>query len=254
MTPFPTQSNVQAALRSFLVSVLPAVGPDGNPVDVIAAQQNRIPEPRGTSFVIMTPMRAERIETNVDSYQDANFTGSITGTVMTITAVDPRFPNGTIRVGSAISGVGVAAGTTVAAVLTGTGQIGTYTVAPSQTISARALSAGGQQIQQAQKWWFQLDFHGDPARDISGDMATVVSTLLRDAFGVRQFADQVPNYGVAPLHADDPRQTPFFNDQQQVENRWVLEAVLQANAVVSVPQQFADAVDLGLISVDATYP
>ncbi len=167
----PTQSNLLAALKSFLVAVLPVNGPDGKPLDIIAAQQNRIPEPRGASFVVMTPTRMERIETNVDSVADANFTGSFAGTTMTISAVDPRFP-----------------------------------------------------------------------------------TRLRDGFGVEPFANQSPNYGVVPLYADDARQLPFTNDQQQVETRWVVDALLQANVVVSVPQQFADTVGLVLEDVDAVFP
>jgi hypothetical protein len=249
MNPFPTQSNVAAALRSFLISVLPPLGPDGLPISVIAAQTNRVPEPQGTSFVIMTPLRFERIETNVDSYSDAVFTGSIAGPTMTITAVDPRFPNAKLSAGSTIFGVGLANGTTVSAILTGTGQIGTYTVAPGQTIGPETLSAGTKQIQQAQKWHFQLDFHGDPANDISGDMATTVSTLLRDEYGTAQFANQSPFYGVAPLYADDPAQRPFLNDQSAIENRWVLDCYLQSNAVIVVSQQFADSVSVGLVSI-----
>ena len=46
----------------------------------------------------------------------------------------------------------------------------------------------------------------------------------------------------------------IINDQQQYEWRWVVEAMLQANQVVSVPQQFADQVTVEIISVDASYP
>jgi hypothetical protein len=60
--------------------------------------------------------------------------------------------------------------------------------------------------------------------------------------------------GVAPLHADDPRQMPFINDQSQYEWRWIIEACLQANQVVISPQQFADALEIGLIEVDSHYP
>jgi hypothetical protein len=255
VTPAPTQSQVQASLRSFLLAVLPATAPDGSAVEVVAAQQNRVPEVKGTAFVVMTRARVERIATNVDAYSDAVFTGSIAGNTMTITAVDPRFPAAQIAVGSTIFGVGVAAGTTVTAIVTGTGQVGTYTVSGApQTVGSESLSAGTEQLTQEMRWTFQLDFHADPTNDISGDMATTISTLLRDDFGVQQFANQSPNYGVVPLYADDARQTPFFNDQQQVEIRWVVEAVLQSNAVVSVPQQFADSVAVQLISVDAAYP
>ena len=251
--PSPNQFNVLTALRSFLLAVLPTTGPDGKPVSVIAAQQNRIAEPAGTSYVIMTPIRFERIETNIDSADDSKFTGSISGATMTVTAFDPNL-NGPISVGSVIFGAGVANPTTVTALGSGTGGTGTYTVSPSQTVGSETLSAGQSRIQQNQKWFIQLDFHGDPANDISGDMSTTVSTLLRDAYGVSLFSGQSPDLGIRPLYGDDPRQTPFLNEEQQIENRWVLEAVLQANAVVTVPQQYADSATLGLADVNALFP
>jgi hypothetical protein len=87
----------------------------------------------------------------------------------------------------------------------------------------------------------------------AGDMAVTVSTLLRDEYGANQFANQSPHYDVTPLYADDARQLPFINDQQQYEWRWVVEALLQANVVVSVPMQFADVVGIEVISVEAEY-
>lgn len=247
MIPSPTQSNVYQQLRSFLLSVLPAG------VVVVPAQQNRVPEPAGVAFVVMSSIRQERLETNVDSYSDGKFTGSISGTVMTITAVDPKFPNALIGVGSVVSAVGAAVGTTVIAILTGAGQIGTYTVSPSQAVGSGTISTGTKQIMMPTKHTIQLDFH---SADLSsaGDMAATVSALFRDEFAVQQFANQSPGYGVAPLYADDPRQMPWINDQQQVEWRWIVEALLQSNIVVQVPQQFADSVVLTPVSVDAKYP
>lgn len=248
MTPSPTQDQIQTQLRSFLLAVLPAG------VDVLEAQVNRVPEPSGPSYVLMTPTRFDRIETNVDSYADAAFVGSFSGTTMTITAVDPRFPDGAIEVGSQVFASGLPAGTFVTALGTGTGQEGTYTVGNSATLGSRVVSAGAELVEQAQRWTYQLDFHGDPAADISGDMASTVSTLFRDGYAVEQFANQSPDYGVRPLYADDPAQRPFSNDQQQIENRWVLEACLQANVILQVPKQFADAVALDVVSVEASYP
>lgn len=245
LTPAPTQSNLLAALRSFLTAVLPSG------VEVVVGQINRVPEVIGDNFVIMTPIRQRRIETNVDTYQDAVFTGSIAGTTLTVTAVNPNF-SGRLAVGSILFGAGLAANTTITALGTGTGGAGTYTVTPSQTIGSETVAAGMQAIMQPTEVTVQLDFHSidDSA---AGDMAQTVSTLFRDAFAVDQFANQSPNYGVVPLLADDARQMPFFNDQQQVEWRWVVEALLQSNVVVSVPQQFADSVDLTVIDVDAAY-
>lgn len=151
----PTQSNVQAALRAFLLAVLPAIGTDGNPVSVIAAVANRVPEPQGTDFALMTVLRDDRLSTNVDSLADARFTGSIapasasfTGSiapgpgpgpgVLTVSAVT----SGVIVAGAPVAGPGVSAGTIVGAQLSGsTGGIGTYAVAPTQTAPSAALTS-----------------------------------------------------------------------------------------------------------------
>jgi hypothetical protein len=62
--------------------------------------------------------------------------GSISGTVMTITGV-----TGTISAGNVISGTGISAGTTVVSQLTGTtGGNGTYTISPSQTVATTTIN------------------------------------------------------------------------------------------------------------------
>lgn len=65
-------------------------------------------------------------------------TGSITGNVLTVTAVG----SGTVYAGAAISGTGVASGTTVVSQLSGTtGGIGTYAVSiPEQTVASTTIS------------------------------------------------------------------------------------------------------------------
>jgi hypothetical protein len=248
----PTFDNIAAALRSFVVSVLPTVGPDGKSLDVIIAEQNRIPSPAGSSYVVMTPLRQERLETNTDSYSDAVFTGSISGTTMTITAVDSRFPAATLAGGAVIFGPNIAAGTTVTAILSGSGQVGTYSVSPGQSVASETISAGTKQIQVSLRVAFQIDYHS--ADTSAGDNATIVATLLRDEFATNQFANQSPAYAVVPLYAEDPHQMPFTNDQQQVEYRWVSEALLQANITVSVPQQYADTGSLTVQSVFEEFP
>lgn len=245
MTPSVTQSGLLAAVRLFLLDVLP----DG--WKVVPAQRNRVAEPKETNFVVMTPIRQERISTNVDTYQDAVFTGSIAGNTMDITAVDPKF-TGQIGLDSRIFGVGVADGTKVTALGTGAGGIGTYTVNNAQTVASETLAAGVERITQPTKVTIQLDFHSADL-NAAGDAAQVFATLFRDPYGVQQFANQQPASGVVPLYPSDPRQMPFLNDQNAYEWRWVVEALLQANIVVSVPMQFADTVTVEVISVDAEY-
>lgn len=234
-----TQSQTLTALRSFLLTILPA------PIEVIQGQTNRTPEPKTADFVVMTPILRQRLETNIDDSADVAFTASIAGTVMTVTAVEL----GLLGAGQQLFGPNVAAGSKIIAQLTGpTGGTGTYTVAPSQTAASAIVASGATTLLQPTKVTVQLDVHG-PA---SADNAQIITTLLRDAYAVDQFA--ASGFDVTPLYASDPRQAPFENEQQQVENRWTIDAVLQVNPVVSVPQQYADALVVGIIDVDVEYP
>lgn len=234
----PTQSDIQTALRNFLLAILPAG------IEVIESQDNRVPEPVGPDFVEYTAIRRPRLATNIDDYADALFTGSIAGSTMTITAV----AYGALVVGSTIFGVGVAAGTMVIALGTGTGGMGTYTVSPAQTISSEPLAAGVETLLQETEVVFQLDVHG-PA---SADNVQIISTMFRDAYAVAQFATS--GFDVTPLYADDPRQMAFVNENQQYENRWTVDCHLQCNQTISVPQQYFDVATVELVSVDASYP
>lgn len=69
----------------------------------------------------------------------ASFTGAISGTTLTVSAV----ASGTIQVGQTIAGSGITVGTTITALGTGTGGTGTYTVSTSQTATSTAITATG---------------------------------------------------------------------------------------------------------------
>lgn len=240
MSVYPTESNILTALRTFLIQILPTG------TEVILAQVNRVPEPQVEDFVVMTPIRRTRLETNIDAWADVRFIGSIAADVMTVS--DLTF--GTIVAGQVVFGVGVTVNTRIVEAISGTGGTGTYRVTPSQTVSSGVLASGESAVTQPTEVVIQLDVHG-PA---SAENAQTISTLMRDPYGVDSFATQDPQYGVVPLYADDPRQVVFINDQSQAEFRWVIEANLQANIVVGVPQQYADSVTVELIDVDVVYP
>jgi hypothetical protein len=235
----PTQSNAQAMLRNFITAVL------GPAVDVVAAQQNRVPEPKSPDFVVMTPIRYTRLATNLDQYQDARFFGSILGTTLTISSLS----FGTVGIGSQVFGVGVIGGTTITGLGPGPGR---WLVTPIQQVANELMAAGRQTYMQSGELVVQLDFHSASTSD-AGDMARTVSTLFRDEFATTQFANQVPSYDVTPLHADDAKQMPFINENQQFEWRWVVEARVQCNDVIVLPQQYAESLHVNLISVQAAY-
>lgn len=235
----PTQSTINARLRSVLTGFLPSG------VDVILGQVNRVAEPTGPDFVIFWPTGRRRLSTNVDEAVDALFTGAIVGTVLTVTAIAA----GALVLGMPIyAAAGMANGTTITAFGTGTGGVGTYVVSPSQTFALGVISGGSQSVTQAVEVSIQIDVHG-PA---SSENALAITTILRDAYGVDAFLALGDD--VVTLYADDPKQIPFINGEQQYETRWVVEAKLQANQVLSIPQQFAGTLSVDTIDVEATYP
>jgi len=236
--PAPTQSAVLTALRSFLLAYLPAG------IEVVEAQANRVPEVKAQDFVVMTPLFRGRLETNVDEATDASFEGYVSGTSLTVTAVN----FGAIIPGNALFGVGVTGGTTIVSQTSGTpGGAGAYTVSPSQSVSLGPLAAGYRTITQQTEITVQLDIHGPS----SGENAQTISTLFRDPVGTEFFATTNPD--IAPLYTSDPRQAPFMNGEQQYEFRWSIDVLLQASDAISgLPQQFADQLVPTLIDAEIT--
>ena len=70
--------------------------------------------------------------------------------------------------------------------------------------------------------------------------------------GVQAF--QASGYDVTPLYCDEPRMIPFEDAEAQNNPRYVIDCHLQANINIVIPQQYAQALSMGLIEVDAVYP
>lgn len=242
MAPSPSEQQIQTSLVSFLQAILPGTV-------IVVGQVNRVPEPSQGDFCVLWRLRRTRIETNIDSSADVKFTASIAGTTMVVSAV----AFGAIEDGAFIFGVNTAPNTVIQTQTGGTpGGAGTYAVTPSQTVSSTTLSSGATDATQNTEIVYQIDVHGPN----SADNTQTITTLFRDPWGVDWFntysADNDIN--VCPLYADDPHQVPFVNAENQYEERWIVEAHLQSNQTVSVPQQYADVVNVTPISVNVKFP
>lgn len=233
-----TQSNIQTALRSFLLSVLPSG------VEVVQGQINRVPEPRGDDFVMFWVLGEERLSTNVDDFVDTQFTASIAGTLMNVVSVD----TGSITPGAQVFGQNVIAGTSIVSGPSDGGP-GTYVVNVSQSIAEEGMSAGTASAQQSIEVRYQLDIHGPN----STDNMRIITTLFRDDYGVQAFA--ASGFDVVPLYMSEPRQLPFDNGENQQEMRWSVDAHMQAIPVVQgLPQQAAVTVSATTISASKEFP
>ncbi len=99
-------------------------------------------------------------------------------------------------------------------------------------------------VQQSVEYAVQIDCYGPDA----SDWAMVLSTMLRDPYGCTVLGPDVQ-----PLYAEDPRMLPVIDAEALFEARWMVNAMLQFNPIVTVPQDYADVLNLELVSVDATF-
>lgn len=104
-------------------------------------------------------------------------------------------------------------------------------------------------LQQNTQITIQIDCYGKQ----SADWAVMLMTVLRSEYASTVFTDS--GFDIQPLYASEPNQLPLVDGEQQYEERWMLQAILQSNPVTTLPQQFADELGpTGIISVDAVYP
>lgn len=67
LSPSITEDDVFIALRAYLLGIVdPAV------TEVFQAQNNRVPEPKGQSYIVMTPANRIRLATNTDGWDRTN--------------------------------------------------------------------------------------------------------------------------------------------------------------------------------------
>lgn len=119
----------------------PLPGADGNDGNVLGRLADMYLNAGRYSHVVLIPMNVG--STAISDWAPpapANFTGSISGTTLTVTAVS----SGVIASDQIMSGSGIAANTQITNWLTGTsGGVGTYTVSISQTVGSEAMSSNG---------------------------------------------------------------------------------------------------------------
>jgi hypothetical protein len=230
-----TELQIFTALRTVLLQILPPG------TEIIKAQPNRVPEPAGSEFVVMTPIQRARLATNTDTYVDSVFIGSIAGNVLAITTVG----FGVLHVGDTLLGWGITDNTILTGQTGGTpGGVGTYTVSNAQTFASAKLAAGAVVALQPANYTIQLDIHGI----FSADNQHIITTLFRDEVGVDMFI--ATGFDVTPLYTGDGRQLPFLNGEQQIETRWSVDVYLQCNSTVTTPMYFIDQLNINFNALE----
>lgn len=108
------------------------------------------------------------------------------------------------------------------------------------------INPGSAVVLTSSEYVIQMDFYGAN----SAQNAKITEALFRDGYALTAFT----NSNIKPLYADGPIQIPLVNAEEQYEQRWKLDAHIQYNPAVTVSQDFAAALTVNTISVEATYP
>lgn len=94
------------------------------------------------------------------------------------------------------------------------------------------------------QWNLQFDFIGPNSQALSA----IAMIPWRTPWG----CDQI--IGISPLYAGDAVQSPLIGAEEQYEEKWRVEAAIEYVAIMTLAQQSAIALEIGLVSVDAFYP
>jgi hypothetical protein len=249
LTLSPTQSDIQTALRAFLLNILPS----GSAVFTATIA--------GTVLRVTSLLANSGLINVGDLVLGQNVAPETT--VQVAIDVDPMTGLGTYQVspGQTVAlsttmwnGVPVVAGQVNRVAEPQQGDFVTMTTLRRVRLEtnidtyADVLPAGNNTYRQATEVMVQLDVHGPN----SHDFAEVISTMFRDSYATDFFLSYP---GITSLYSEDLRQIAFVNAEAQYENRYVIEVLLQADQVVTgVTQQFADILSVDLIDVETTYP
>jgi hypothetical protein len=163
--PVPTSLTIYAGVGGWDTIGTPTGGTEGNLVETRAAfelrRQNTLASNAqgiptavlGVAFNVSGVLDAYVLSNPLSTTSGANFTASISGNVLTVTAADTRWSSGNlpgaIAIGQMVSGSGVAVSTVITALGTGAGGAGTYILNNSQTVASESMTSamGGVQLQ-----------------------------------------------------------------------------------------------------------
>ncbi len=115
--------------------------------------------------------------------------------------------------------------------------------APMST-TITGYTASTQTLSRSNQFTVQIDCYGASA----GDRAQVLSTVFRSSYAVDSLAQVC-----TPLYTSDIKQTPLVNGEQQYEERWTFDAVMQYNPVITLAQQSANALEITPSNVDVNF-
>jgi hypothetical protein len=188
----------------------------------ILCQQNYQPRQQGVNTaptVFVYKIGDERIgypaRQSLQGSGSAAFTGSITGSVLTVTVVG----SGALAVNQQVSGAGIPANVAITSLGTGTGGDGTYNLnyAPGNVASESMTSQGAQIYTETEQYATTFQISALATQDPSNPNQLTASDIVNLAVYVMQSAATITALeaqGVGVLNIQQVR-NPYFSDDRQ---------------------------------------
>lgn len=85
----------------------------------------------------------------------------------------------------------------------------------------------------------RIDIQADIYGSNAGQICKTIKTAFRSHWGFANFPANVK-----PLYTSDGTQAPLLTGEQQYESRWTLTLSIQYNPTITVPQEFADTLEV----------
>lgn len=150
----------------------------------------------------------------------AQFAGSITGSVLTVTSVEVG--SGAIAPGQTITAIGLPFDTLILSTGTGTGGVGTYNLNISTTIAQQSMTSGASAMIHKEVSQYETTFQlsalstqspDTPDQKTASDLLNYARYVLQSQMSIATFEAQ----GVGILKIAPVSNTPFMDDRDQFE-------------------------------------
>lgn len=106
----------------------------------------------------------------------------------------------------------------------------------SYTVDSQDPLTGVVNVSRHTTYSYQVDCYGQ----LGADVADIIAIAWRSLWG----CDRLEGAAITPLYADEPQQLNVVNSENIYEQRFMLRLFAQVNQVVTLPQDFFNAVEV----------
>lgn len=182
--------------------------------------------------------------------QSAAFTGAISGTVLTVSAI----ASGAINVGDILSGLGIPSGVAIASLGTGTGGVGTYNLSQSVTASSESMTTATMTMVHIESQQYESTFQistlatqnpKTPTQYTASDIANFCAAIMQSSVTLATLLEN--NVGIERI--TEVRNPYFKDDRARNEASPSFDFVLTHKQIITTTTPIISATEFDVYEV-----